>query len=327
MSGYKIFHVVALSAALTACAGAPVVTYEQAPKSGDDAASLKTSKERGEIFVLPESNILIARKTAQAPAADAKDKAAAKSGGTAKAGAADDAAAPAYTATVVPLEGERRYSVKPANNVTSKTELKLARMTNSDIVKSVGSTFTDMTKVRIEQVGGIVTSVLSAATIFLANQTDVADCGKNPPLEDFVLPVAKTPAASDPKVPGNPCWTYSMNYVSEPAPGAVSIKAFDDKLGTEVGYFPVPACLDVSITIRSAGAKQQGIKIAARVADPDHVRLVALPIKGTITMHPVCNADVTEEGSVDKFAQTEDILTAAIAQVKAIKEKVANAGK
>jgi len=55
------------------------------------------------------------------------------------------------------------------------------------------------------------------------------------------------------------------------------------------------------------------------VADPSYVRLVPLPGKGQITMHPICGADISDSG-VDRFGNYLDNINELFKQAKTIED-------
>ena len=310
------FFVVAVSLLTVGCASGPKVVFSKVQPNQEDLL-IKRAGAGGEIFVIPKSKLLISSSTLKTKVADPKGKAVDSS-------EAQEIGKDNISAKVVPDEAGTRFSVVPVSGFWGRTQLQIAKIPNTDIPQTVGSTFTDLTKSRIEQIGGIASSAISVFGVLLAPKLD---CSAAEPLVDFVISVGEEVTAPAP-VPGNPCWVYTLAYESPNSPvGAVTMTKFASQLGLEVGYFPVPACRDVSVQIRRAenpapGTRQLTVSIAARVADPSYVRLVPLPIKGSIKMHPVCGADVSDEGSIDRFAQFNEALAAAMAQVKAIEEKL-----
>jgi hypothetical protein len=90
-----------------------------------------------------------------------------------------------------------------------------------------------------------------------------------------------------------------------------------------VRYWPVPACREVTLTIRKTGSDAAGFQVRQTVADPERVRLFPLPAKGALTMHPICGADLVDQ-PIDRIQTATDALAELAKQAEAIGKALAN---
>jgi hypothetical protein len=58
-------------------------------------------------------------------------------------------------------------------------------------------------------------------------------------------------------------------------------------------------------------SKLNVVSFRTTIADPDHLRTMPLPAKGTITMGAVCGANLKVQGSLDNSAAVDAAFTAA----------------
>jgi len=317
---------------LAACQSQAV--YQKAPETTDSDLVISNASSAGDIFAMPVSKLVVKLDSAatdgakptsgEKAAADKKPETGADSTSTpqqTKTGTTSISIGSAqYSVTILPIESARRFLVQPVNNFFSSTSISITKIPNTDLPTAVSVQFTDNIKTRISQLGGLVTAFIGAGFPLLAKASD--ECMKEPKLESFTLTIDKEVNFTE--IPSQPCWQYSIKFeLPHPAVGAISWERFEKELGNTVRYFPVPACRDAVITLMRATGKEPVI-IAAKVADPNYVRLAPLPFKGQITMHPICGADISET-SGDRFGSYIDDVTEGLKQAKAIEEALKNA--
>lgn len=308
---------------LAGCTEATEAVYDKAPPATDEARSLAFANMRADYIAMPLSKIMVAPETTSSPSPPSSD---AQPTGTIQTrndlNANDQATgvgAPqnakgysTFAATVVPSEGPHKYAVIAHNNIWSTSQIAITRQPNTDIPKEVDGTFTNTAAQNIKAVGGIITAVLAAGAA--ADLAPPQSQCQAEPLPAFVV-VGTLGGGS---VPGTRCWTYTISPAegAVPSSGTVTYATFESRLGRPVAYFPVPACLDVVLEVNNPS--QVKLDYPVRIVDPDRVRLTALPIKGKITMHPVCGADVSDQGAPNGLADFEAALAEAVAQANAI---------
>jgi hypothetical protein len=247
-----------------------------------------------------------------------------------------------YTLKVVPIEGGKYYRVRGVSNFWSETNLQITKMPNHDVPTVVGSNFTDETPSRIEEIAGVVTTVAKTALAFGTAQRQAPEqhqsCNATTlkPLQDFNLQIDSVGTQSNTLfIPDQPCWEVSWRAVAAPAYDTLPATIIDTKLvssNTTVSVFPVPACRDIDLKIDTSLSPPEistlptnSQKIAHTtyhaivwIADPEYIRLVSLPKSGKIAMHPVCDADITDNPS-DPYKAYFDAFNNVANQVNTIK--------
>ena len=100
----------------------------------------------------------------------------------------------------------------------------------------------------------------------------------------------------------NPGW-WLKSTIGPVAPGAVPIKDFMKKPDKYGNAFIHSSCRDLKLQIAYTGignpAPEDGVEpkltYKAKIADPKYVSLIPLPMRGAISMHSVCGANVSRE--------------------------------
>lgn len=321
---FGLFFLVA--APLAACQSQ--VVFQKTPEIANSDLVINNASSAGDIFAMPVSKLIVkldsvaADGANQAPVenAAADKKPAADLGGIptpqkTKSGTTSiDIGSAQYSVTILPVESAQRFLVRPVDNFFSSTSISITKIPNTDIPTAISVQFTDNIKTRISQLGGLVTAFIGAGLPLFASEID-KECDQEQKLESFTLMIDKEVPFT--KLPSQPCWEYSIKFEApQPTFGAISWERFEKELGKKVCYFPVPACRDVVVTLVPVNRKNPVI-ITAKIADPSYVRLAPLPVKGQITMHPICGADISET-SGDRFGSYIDEITEGLKQVKAI---------
>lgn len=232
--------------------------------------------------------------------------------------------------TTPTVSGDARdtFRVTARNDFTSRNALRISRFGDTDIPTKVENEFTDLTVLRIQQAGQISAAILSvvpalaglaAAPTPPALAVPSSRCPSREPLRAFSVPVLAIDTGFQ-AVPGQAaCFEYQVTAAGAGAADTVPRSMFrslfiDTAENSRV--WPVPACRDVTLTVRRIGGAEE-LTVNARIADPSLLRLMPLPDKGAITMHPVCNADVTNTPS-DRWAAVTAAAEEAAKQIKAV---------
>lgn len=245
-------------------------------------------------------------------------------------------------AGAVPIESGRVLSLAPRRTFTDRTDLKVTYFEGTLVPKAIGTETVDLAKTRIQQIGAAVSAVIPLFPLSDAAQVQsVRTTTPEPPLLppfSFEITTRASLTVSDHPVSDTPVgkrWTYGLSLV--PLPGqqtsepAASI-TYADLLGTfrpdrDHGFYPVTVCRDVRLTIKYKENDEVGgrevYSAIIRVADPDRVRLVPLPAKGSLNFHGVCGVDTVDgtRAEPDHFGTIEALARQAKVIMDATKPK------
>lgn len=297
-----------LGLALAGCSATPAVSYH--PVSVPDASGkLK--------FVLPHSLIIVSRK-------DVKDE-----------GAKLIATS---VPTEAPLDGKplQVYEIAADSRFGIETRLNITYIDNSRIISSLGVTVEDNRAKTIGEIAGVITTVVAAAA-------KLADGRPGPDMPQR-LPVVVDPRAyeqrPDKKIKWLPLprnedvgqepdatWVYRLDI--EPVPvDAVETSTFFEKHAQGTDVMPFAACHDATLYIlkspkKAADADRDKLlkdawSFGLKLANPDRVLTVKLPVKGKVDMHTACGANVTSDKT--ETASPWAILGEVVKQATAIKK-------
>lgn len=219
---------------------------------------------------------------------------------------------------VTPAEAGPIYGIVPKPSIFSSIALNVSYFDNTRLVKSIGAPVTDNTLKVISSVGGFLT-VLAP---LLLHVRDVTPELFLPVVLDFADEKKLEEALSDAgaAVPGATAWWYRLHEAT-PDKAAEDAKAFFKPART-VESFPYSACLNGTLELWTGSDPSQRFKTGdvagypVKIADPRHVRTIALPAKGSVVMHTVCGADVKAENA--DIAGTFAVLEALAKQAEAI---------
>jgi len=322
-----------IAAGVVGCATPGVKFEHQAPYAappGIVAEVAARAKDGAMIFNLPISRIMVTAGSNSAKPADGGGSPS-DGGGKAASGATITVTAGGhpYSVSVLPTESARYYRVTGINDFWSSNQLGIVKIANTDIPTSVSNTFTDLTKSRITAIGGLVTSGMSLAAMVKAEPHPSNEaCTED--LPPFTIDVTAAVLAAE-TTAIDQCFGYQLNADIDKAPenkapdhykhaaDAVRRDDFDSSFvtGEKVGVWPVPSCLGVTMKVFKKSATTPYMTVSFRVIDPDYVRLLEVPDKGTISMHSVCGADYSNT-PVDKWGNGFDDISALEAQAAAI---------
>jgi hypothetical protein len=219
---------------------------------------------------------------------------------------------------VTPAEAGSIYGIVPRPSIFSSIALSVSYFDNTRLVKSIGAPVTDNTLKVISSVGGIL-SVLAPFVLHVREATPELFL---PVVLDFADGKKLEEALSDAgaAVPGATAWWYRLHEAT-PDKAAEDAKAFF-KPGSTVESFPYSACLNGTLELWTGSDPSRRFKTGdvarfpVTIADPRHVRTIALPAKGIVVMHTVCGADVKAENA--DIAGTFAVLEALAKQAEAI---------
>jgi hypothetical protein len=301
----------------TACSS-PAVLYQaaddpQAPTSSDTQAVLKADQHAeatATTFVLPISKLEISvpyatQSTANQGAKKGVENPINNDATPAASGSTSQDIGNGFSASITPTESGRYYRVVPSNGISSTT-IQVTKVANTDIPATVSVNFVSSA----QRVASVVQTLGSVAVAAAGFASQVEACSKaGTPLAPFsiVLDTGAVGTIANPPmeqpVPNQPCWHYHISPETiASAPDAITIASFNNQISQNpdmaLHFWPVPACRDVSLVITEEnpkpGTNPKIITGIMRIIDPLYIRAVYLPQKGKITLHPVCDADVSD---------------------------------
>jgi hypothetical protein len=216
----------------------------------------------------------------------------------------------------VPAEHQAvRYAIGGKRTLRSNTRVNLTKIENTDLINSVGTETTDMTVTTIQQAGGVISQLISLATIFGAAADTPCVTEKAGKLK-FDL----DPSQAFQEFDGGTTKCIRIDY--GPLPQG-SIPAGDLPLRRDTRFFYFAACRDATVRIAQSG--EQTIEEKIKISDPNHLQYVHLPNKGKITHHSSCGISVVTEQA--QTVNPADIVGALQAQGKAISDALEAASK
>ncbi len=242
-----------------------------------------------------------------------------------------------YSISTIPEEDPlTTFRTTPINNFFSTNNLGVSKVANGDIPTSVSNDFTDQTQSRIAAVGSIVASAASAfgglaafarlpGTAPNAAQSMTAVCSTGPD-NATIDGTLRNVTQSWTKLEGPSCWWFAFETTGHQV-DTISRAEFRGLVnqGRNTKAWPVPSCLETKLLLKKSESSITGtatdtdadVVVPLEIADPATVRLVGIPDKGKIAMHPICDADVTDNPT-DRWSTTFDSIAALETQAKAI---------
>ncbi len=216
--------------------------------------------------------------------------------------------------TAVPQEDESRtFSIAARSGVLSVTHLKVTKRENTELLESVGTEIEDKRIELIQQVGGILGTVLP----FLAARATQPRAAGTLPLAIDVsshLPRAARDAVTGQGILDNG-WNYEIVIGDAPV-DAINTDEFMQNhrsAGSSHVLF-YSACRNATVKFKSGPFA--GRSLSVRVSDPWFVQTVAMPAKGKIDFHSACGVNVTSERS--DVASDAKVLNTLISQAKTL---------
>jgi hypothetical protein len=294
---------------LAAC-GAAEVRVQQArvpATNADQTAAVVRDAQRGaQIVAVPITKISIQPAASGATPTNVRAAGAADTNASFAVGGRDGRQ---YRVAITPEEtgsSEDSFLVIPRNDFTSRNDLKITRFGNTDIPSVVENEFTDQTLLRIQQAGQVAAAVASVVVaVAAAPASPVASTSESRPtcpsgkaLAAFSISIRElAPSSSFLPVPGQDCFEYQVSATQNSGPAETVSRTEFRRLffgtGQAAGVWPIPACRDVTLTVRREGGSTV-LTTQLRIADPSLLRLMPLPQKGKIALDPICGADLTD---------------------------------
>jgi hypothetical protein len=212
-----------------------------------------------------------------------------------------------WAAAAVPVaDGSNASMVRGASGFWEKTTLSIAYYPNTDIPASISSTAENLFPKRLEQITGIVSSLVSLGALAVSSP--------EVPLSPFKLEV---PAESMKEAAAlQPGWTYQFQYDQDGKPdGTLSASQFRELVkGQKVPFWPVPACRTGRLTLQHGRAATYVFFLT--VSSTDALRLQPLPLSGKTDLGTICNASVNGQTVSDPLADLGSNLAALQAAAK-----------
>ena len=214
----------------------------------------------------------------------------------------------------------------PKESEWFKPNFSVTYFDNTQLVKSIGTNVVDERIKIIESVGA---TIVSAIPLFglLKKKSEFED-----ELEILKLPVVidLNNISNDItgkwfKITGYKHWWYKVLFDSEEEPkGTVSSGTFFSKYADKhTRSWPYSCCRDISLLVTRSKNEPSGLIIEyavfnLKIADPNHLNTINFPIKGNISMHSICGADVKSETA--EISSTFEVVEAIMKQIEAIKK-------
>lgn len=209
------------------------------------------------------------------------------------------------------------YSVQGTDNFRSTTQVKVSYIDNTKFIDELTVTTKDNIAETIANAGALVKAVIPIAASLVSGATE-----KMTKFQPTIVDPAGTPPDvwfKDP-VNSNLCIRLRRPVVES----ALSIEEYFTAQGTQMS-FPVPACatavLDLAVVSDSDRCEPQPLAAALvtttmmTYAHHANVLPMPLPSTGSLKMHAVCGASVTEAGPQDRFQLLQN-LTSLVSQAK-----------
>ena len=225
------------------------------------------------------------------------------------------------------------FLLEPNDDLFTKSNMSVTYYDGRHRIKAIGTDFQDDRIKIVQALGG----TFAAITPFLALDASPRAGQATLPLElplvlDFTDP-KKFPTAENRDRGGDSDWSarekildytpWFYRYKFSKPQGRVFLTQpfIDSHKQNYTREFPISACVDLTLEIGKSTDTQKwdGDKVMTyvlRIPDPSYVELLTLPIKGSITTHTVCGADISSQPS--KAASTFEILEAIAKQVETI---------
>jgi hypothetical protein len=253
-----------------------------------------------------------------------------------------------YGAVIVPVESNKAYRIAGVSNFWAMTTVSVERMPNTDVATSVHVTFSDLVPSRIQSFVSLATAaghVLSPASAEQSpRQGTCVDSAEPLPFalvvnadhwslllgDGFSIPTTSGDSSVS-------CWLVHMTPV-RPEYDVVTRAWFDEQIkgagnALKAQYFPISACSTADLRIdrvlpgeRYNASAQPFLTGRIKLIDPVNLRLLGLPEKGQIGMHPICGADVSNE-RIDRYKAYFDAASAVLDGVKPSDKATSNARK
>jgi hypothetical protein len=205
------------------------------------------------------------------------------------------------------------FAVKGVSGFWRSTAIGLAKYPNTDIVSSVSSKAENLVPKRIGQLSAGIVSIIQLAAPIVG-----VSGAPDEPLESFRVSVPDADSTGD----INSTWHYDLKFDNSPPRGTVSLATFiQETKGRKVGFWPVPACRPMTLTVKKTGSKR-AYEFHFVVATADNIRLVPLPIDGKSDLGSICGSSTSGTLKADELENAKADLKALQEGVQAVRAAV-----
>jgi hypothetical protein len=221
------------------------------------------------------------------------------------------------------VDGEPLRTITAKDDLFSRTQLAVTYLPNTYVITKLGVAVTDQSKAIITAVGSIAVAAVGAGILGF-------DEGAPPKLEHrLVLPLIIDSTKLKLAAPGaeeSVMCKFEDQGSTEVACGKVKYGPVSVDAISKTTYFlavsdtwtttiAVPACRRVSITMNKGGGLSREQILETVINDPNFVRVVRLPSKGSVSFHTSCGYDIATDDAKNESVWT--VLDAIGTQVKA----------
>lgn len=208
------------------------------------------------------------------------------------------------------------YYLESHDSLLTKSNISVSYYDGRHTIKTIGTEFQDDRIKVIEAIGGTVTSLMPLIfTGFAPSET--TENLSLPLVLDFTSPKMfrdRTTYSKWDNIPNYTTWWYRYK-ISQPEGRIFATEDYfeNQRKGKFTREFPISACVDMNLEIGQGKDENQAEKAketyTLRVPDPLFVEPLPFPVKGSITMHTICGADITTQPSqaINTFAVIEAV--------------------
>ncbi|WFP51955.1 hypothetical protein PL263_07950 [Methylomonas sp. EFPC3] len=216
------------------------------------------------------------------------------------------------TVVSIPTESiDFKVGIRKSDPIGVETNLNIAKIENTELIKESGTEVTDRRVEMIEKVGTIITGV--AAMAFDASK------GLEPGMLPKEIKTSLVMSSNQVGREGKQDVDASEGVTIDFSPIPPDAKAIEDFSGPmEMSGLIYSACRNATIKFTYLGHKY---KKNLKISDPRFFQQVAFPVKGKISFHSECGVSVTSEKDTGIKTDAE-IINALVAQGKSIKDAI-----
>jgi hypothetical protein len=233
-----------------------------------------------------------------------------------------------YELALVPVEAQgMKIGLIHADGIGITTNLVLSKSQNTDLVSEIGVAVSDK---RIEYIKNVAEIIKTAAPLLAGFAApEPLDADTQLPFEiNFATELPKLEKEKRPKeIPINrPGVILTISAIPPDAVATDLIFNTNPTSSTSKFYFSSCRSITVDASIKDKSGKVQRLNFSGKIADPEYLQMVELPIKGKVSMHTQCGVSVSSETETGVSSPTA-IAEALAVQGKAIKDAIDAAKK
>ena len=226
------------------------------------------------------------------------------------------------------------FLLEPKDDLFTKSNMSVSYYDGRHRIKAIGTDFQDDRIKIVQSLGGTIAAIIPLMAFDPSSRGEQAKFPLALPLVlDFTdpkkFPKAESRERGDDsdwslreKILDYTPWCYRYKF-SKPLGRFILTQQFiDAHKQNYTREFPISVCVDLTLEIGMSTDMQkwEGNKVMTyvlRIPDPSYVELLTFPIKGSITTHTVCGADISTQPS--NTASTFEVLEAIAKQVETIR--------